>query len=41
MKTPLLRTIRLAVRIGWNLAMLAAVVVMTQKANAPFVYGAF
>lgn len=41
MKTPLLRSIRLAGRIGWILTMLAAVAVMTQKANAPFVYGAF
>ncbi len=41
MNTPLPHSIRLVVRIGLNLTMLAAVVIMTQKANAPFVYGAF
>lgn len=41
MKLPIPRSVRLLVRIGTILAMLSAVVVMTQKANAPFVYGAF
>lgn len=41
MRNALPNSIRLVVRVGWILTMLAAVVVMTQKANAPFVYGAF
>ena len=33
--------LRVALRILWVLAMLSAVVVMTQQSNAPFVYGGF
>jgi hypothetical protein len=31
----------ICVRVGWILTMLGAVVIMTQTANAPFVYGGF
>jgi hypothetical protein len=34
-------TLRVCLRVGWILTMLGAVVVMTQTANVPFVYGAF
>ncbi|WP_258886412.1 hypothetical protein [Sphingomonas sp. SUN039] len=33
--------LRIVARIAWILAMLSAVVVMTQTASTPFVYGAF
>lgn len=41
MRISIPRSVRFVVRIGTILAMLSAVVVMTQTANAPFVYGAF
>jgi hypothetical protein len=39
--TPDLQMVKMAIRILRVLVMIAAVTVMTQQSNAPFVYGGF